>query len=504
MEDVRKRIKYDLVNDEQILQTRIADPLFMDRDIISDDLVGIHIFKPRVILNKPIYIGQAVLDNSKLEMYELYYYTLKPCPLVHDMRILGGDTDSFFLQLRTGTHVLLDDFYKYFKDYLDSSNYKKEHPLFTEANRAKLGCFKDETAGRLISEILCLRPKMYSMLFADQDASTIKQIKRAKGIAKALVKTFRHQNYQDAFHNKIECYVEMTCLRSKTHTLSTHKTRKRGLSAWDDKRCWLSENESLPYGSSLSSVTWECPAKQRKKDVPASGDIQEDVSLLDDGTPHNTSNPLHCRYNKLLVRPMTCARHNIRVVNALWQTRIPFTFECPSTEAYFSWLNQLIDGATLLCKQSSETKVFLARPCMLKWKWNCHHVQRCVTILFFPNRTIQFLGALTDNTIYQLYLHCVSLVRRRDLPFPRLKTMTIVYPLHGRIANFHTLFHTSNTHCVYETDIFPGAQLTYWSPLHVILFHTGTVTISGVKSFCQVGAIIHDLLTNKYFSLFTK
>ena len=200
---------------------------------------------------------------------------------------------------------------------------------------------------------------------------------------------------------------------------------------------------------------------------------------------------------------MTSDRRNIRVVNALWQTRIPFTFGCPSTKAYFTWLNQRIDGATLSCKQSSETKLFLARPCMLVWKWNCHHVQQSVTMLFFPNRTIQFLGALSDNAIYQLYLHCVALLQRH-VPFPCLKTMTIVYPLHGYITNFHTLFHSSNTHCVYETEIFPGAQLTYWSPLHVVLFHTGKVTISGVKSLCQVDAIIHDLRTNKHFPLVIK
>ena len=117
----------------------------------------------------------------------------------------------------------------------------------------------------------------YTMLLIDMTLNAVAcvlKFKRTKGIAKPLVKTFRHQLCQDAFHNKTESYVEMTSLRSKTHTLSTHKTRKRGLSAWEDKRCWLSENESLPYGSSLSSVTWECSAKRRKKDVPASGDVE--------------------------------------------------------------------------------------------------------------------------------------------------------------------------------------------------------------------------------------
>ena len=201
---------------------------------------------------------------------------------------------------------------------------------------------------------------------------------------------------------------------------------------------------------------------------------------------------------------MSCDRRNIRVVNALWQTRIPFTFGCPSTQDYFTKLTQVIDGADVWsCKQLSETKVSLARPCMLIWKWNCHHLQRRVTILFFPNRSIQFLGVVTEDVIYHLYCHCTTLFQQH-LPFPRLKTMTVVYCFNGSIVNFHTLFNSSHAHCVYETDLFPGAQLTYWTPLHVVLFHTGKMTISGVKSFSQVDAIVNDLLTNRYFPLSIK
>ena len=196
-----------------------------------------------------------------------------------------------------------------------------------------------------------------------------------------------------------------------------------------------------------------------------------------------------------------CQRKKIRVVNALWQTRIPITFGCSTTKDYFLWLDEVIDGAGFSCKRSSAVKVFRARPCMLMWKWSCHHVRR-VTILFFPNRTLQFLGAVTDNDVYHLYHHCRFLFHH--VPFPRLKTMTVVYPLLGHISNFHTIFNSSHTHCVYETDLFPGAQLTYWAPLHVVLFHTGNVTISGVKSLCQVDVIIHDLLTNKHFTLCNK
>lgn len=215
-----------------------------------------------------------------------------------------------------------------------------------------------------------------------------------------------------------------------------------------------------------------------------------------------------------------CERGNIRVVNTLWQSRIPFTtiFQSdysPTTENYFTWLKQLIECLHLPCTILCETKVFTGRPCMLQWKWKCHHLncQRYNTILFFPNRAIQFLGSMTDNDVYHLYQHCQHLFSMsttyclQHLPFPRLKTMTIVYPLqsvHYEMNNIRSIFNSSHNKCIYETELFPGVQLSYWLPIHVVLFHTGNVTISGVKAFCQVDSIIHDFITNKYFPLFKK
>ena len=200
-----------------------------------------------------------------------------------------------------------------------------------------------------------------------------------------------------------------------------------------------------------------------------------------------------------------CERQRIRVVNALWQTTVPSTSYsrsyCATTKDYFAWLSDLIQVLDIPCKRSSVLRQFNGRPCMLQWKWNCLHLKRRVTILFFPNRTIQFIGSLTDNAVYHLYCHCQQLFPCR-LSFPHLKTMTVVYPLLDGINM--TSLSSSNQHCVYEKDLFPGAQLTFWLPLHVILFHTGKITISGVKSFYQVDMIVNDLLSNKHFPLVQK
>lgn len=55
----------------------------------------------QVLLDKPVYIGQAVLDLSKLLMYKLRYEKLPRYATQFGGRITiaGGDTDSFFLEV---------------------------------------------------------------------------------------------------------------------------------------------------------------------------------------------------------------------------------------------------------------------------------------------------------------------------------------------------------------------------------------------------------------------
>ena len=267
MEDVRKRINYKLVTDEDKFNKMAASPFFHDRDIITNDIVGVHLLKPKVVLDKPVFIGQAVLDYSKLEMYNLYYKVLPQCPLIKKLQLVGGDTDSFFLTIATDTNITLSDVFNNLAQYIDTSNYPPSHPMYSTVNKAKLGCFKDETAGQILEEMILLRPKMYSMKFKDLDTS----IKRAKGISKHVVHSMRHDTYREAFEDKKTTHVQMTIIRSKQHTLRTTTFRKRALSAWEDKRCWVSENESLPHGHMDSPVPM---LKRRRVELPERGDVE--------------------------------------------------------------------------------------------------------------------------------------------------------------------------------------------------------------------------------------
>lgn len=56
---------------------QVSKPGFKRFAIFSEDLVGVELTKPVVVLDKPIYIGASVLDLSKLHMFNFYYNILR-------------------------------------------------------------------------------------------------------------------------------------------------------------------------------------------------------------------------------------------------------------------------------------------------------------------------------------------------------------------------------------------------------------------------------------------
>ena len=65
-------------------------------------------------MDKPIIVGQAILDKSKELMYEFYYDYLQP-KYKDKLKLLYMDTDSFVLEIET------DDFYEGTKKDLKST-----------------------------------------------------------------------------------------------------------------------------------------------------------------------------------------------------------------------------------------------------------------------------------------------------------------------------------------------------------------------------------------------
>ena len=76
MENVRNRIEVQLHTDRNKKLKRIKNPRFKCTKEINENLSAITLHKTEVELNKPIYVGQAILDISKTLMYD-YFYTLR-------------------------------------------------------------------------------------------------------------------------------------------------------------------------------------------------------------------------------------------------------------------------------------------------------------------------------------------------------------------------------------------------------------------------------------------
>ncbi|CAG8679579.1 1381_t:CDS:1, partial [Paraglomus brasilianum] len=64
-------------DDEKKFRKKIRKPSFKYARQFSDTLIGAHMGKADVILNKPIIVGASVLGLSKLHMYRFWYDYVK-------------------------------------------------------------------------------------------------------------------------------------------------------------------------------------------------------------------------------------------------------------------------------------------------------------------------------------------------------------------------------------------------------------------------------------------
>ncbi|KAL9980669.1 hypothetical protein ACROYT_G009282 [Oculina patagonica] len=133
MENLRNRVDIKIVrsNETNKIRKMVASPLYSRHVMFSNDLVGIDMRKSKLFLNKPVYTGMTILDNSKTLMYDFFYNHLKKlygprCELLYT------DTDSLLLEIET------EDVYEdmcWNKEKYDTSDYPKEH--FLTAKKTK-------------------------------------------------------------------------------------------------------------------------------------------------------------------------------------------------------------------------------------------------------------------------------------------------------------------------------------------------------------------------------
>ena len=121
--------------------------------------------KNEVVMDKAVYVGFAILELSKLHMYETYYDTLQPYFGQVNLQLHYIDTDGMILSKKT-KDIIKD--LKNLEDVFDFSNLDENHEFFSNKNKKIIGKFKIETPMNVfIDEFVYLRSKAHSFKCKD-------------------------------------------------------------------------------------------------------------------------------------------------------------------------------------------------------------------------------------------------------------------------------------------------------------------------------------------------
>ena len=100
IENIRKRQNVKLLDNRKKALKLSSKPNFDRATIFDEHLVAIHMKKTEVYFNKPIYVGQAILDLSKTFMFDFHYNYIKK-KYGQKAELLMTDTDSLMYLIQT-------------------------------------------------------------------------------------------------------------------------------------------------------------------------------------------------------------------------------------------------------------------------------------------------------------------------------------------------------------------------------------------------------------------
>ena len=129
------------------------------------------------------------------------------------------------------------------------------------------------------------------------------------------------------------------------------------------------------------------------------------------------------------------------------------------------------------------SKLYRGRPHMLLVKMsNGRNVQ------IFRNGTVQILGALSRSAAQSMRCELQRTLRRiwkkQTCVLSNLIVSNLVISSH---FNEHiSLPKCSNHELTYEPELFPAMLISRWLPVHVAVFHTGKVIVTGLTCETQV------------------
>ena len=212
IENIRKRQNVKIVDNRKLANKLSSKPNFERVTIFDENLIACHMKKTEVYFNKPIFVGQAILDISKTLMFDFHYNYIRK-KYGNKAELLFTDTDSLMYLIQT------EDFYKdinkEIKKKFDTSDYPENHPsgIKTGVNKKVIGKFKDEAAGKQITHFVGLRPKLYTYKIEEKG-----EARKAKGVKKNVIKkSLSFEDYKKCLFTEEEVMKEMNIIRSQNH-----------------------------------------------------------------------------------------------------------------------------------------------------------------------------------------------------------------------------------------------------------------------------------------------
>ena len=264
VEQVRNRLNASFATTEKRCLDLISSPRFVGAKILHEDLIVAFSRPASVTMSKPIAVGLAILELSKMIVYRDYYYKIKPA-LGGMCKTIMSDTDS--LCLAVYSHEAQSAI-ELLKDYLDFSKYPHTHPLYNTDRKNALGYWKDELEGAHMRTFVGLRSKVYCLDITRASGTEKEEENEMRRRCKGLKRKFKDKLPMNVFtscvHTMTRHRVRQVQIRSRDHIVTMSELFRLSLSSFDDKQhlynCGI---HSTPYGSKYAKSKL-CPFCWRK------------------------------------------------------------------------------------------------------------------------------------------------------------------------------------------------------------------------------------------------
>lgn len=223
---VEQRSKYEQIPEEQ----KKREVLKLDKWVIYET------YQRSFLMDKPIYLGAAITEYSKLWMYRFFYAQIRP--LYPTAQVLYTDTDALTIKFPRGVTSLQEVAHalmlRYGEQIIDTSNWSDPKIMGegTYEHNNRPGLFKSETDDHRIVKMAALRAKTYIMVCDD---GSVKM--SVKGCPMKEKSKLTFEDFTDVlFGNGKTKTIEYDAIQSKYHIVKSTTMTRVVLSADDLKR----------------------------------------------------------------------------------------------------------------------------------------------------------------------------------------------------------------------------------------------------------------------------